>query len=99
MSYTPKYLIENKNNYPNEPALSVKINNVWSTLTWSEYHAYVLKISKSMSIDFFPKGPSMFKILPAKTTLTLSGIEIFIFPIFDIVKIPYKLFHHQLYVF
>ena len=26
MSYTPKYLVENKNNYPNEPALSVKID-------------------------------------------------------------------------
>ena len=43
MSYTPKYLIENKNNYPDEPALSVKINDVWSTLTWSEYYEYVLK--------------------------------------------------------
>jgi len=48
MSYTPKYLIENKNNYPNEPALSVKIDDEWSTLTWLEYYEYVVKIAKSL---------------------------------------------------
>ena len=48
MSYTPKYLIENKNNYPNEPALSVKIDDEWSTLTWLEYYEYVVKIGKSL---------------------------------------------------
>ena len=48
MSYTPKYLIENKNNYPNEPALSVKIDDEWSTLTWFEYYEYVGKIAKSL---------------------------------------------------
>ena len=39
-----------------------------------------------------------FKIEPFRTTFTFSGIEIFIFPIFDI-KIPYKLFLHQPCVF
>ena len=48
MSYTPKYLIENKNNYPNEPALSVKIDDEWSTLTWFEYYEHVVKIAKSL---------------------------------------------------
>ena len=48
MSYTPKYLIENKNNYPNEPSLSVKIDDEWSTLTWLEYYEYVIKIAKSL---------------------------------------------------
>ena len=48
MSYTPKYLIENKNKYPNEPALSVKINDEWSTLTWLEYYEFVVKIAKSL---------------------------------------------------
>ena len=36
-----------------------------------------------------PNGPSIFKLLPFKATLTFSGIDIFIFPILDI-KIPYK---------
>ena len=48
MSYTPKYLLDNKNNYPNEPALSEKIDGFWSTLTWSEYYDYVIKIAKSL---------------------------------------------------
>ncbi len=39
--------------------------------------------------DFFPKGPSIFNMLPDITTFTFSGIEIFILPILDI-KIPYK---------
>tara|TARA_B100001564_G_scaffold23753_1_gene17630 strand:- start:2043 stop:3821 length:1779 start_codon:yes stop_codon:yes gene_type:complete len=48
MSYTPKYLIDNKNKYPNEPAISEKIEGAWSTLTWSEYYGYVMKIAKSL---------------------------------------------------
>ena len=44
------------------------------------------------------EGPSMFKIFPAKATLTFSGIEILILPILDI-KIPYKLFLHLYFVF
>ena len=47
MSYTPKYLLDNKNKYPNEPALSEKIDDVWSTFTWSEYFDYAMKIAKS----------------------------------------------------
>ena len=47
MNHTPKYLIENKNKYPNEPALSEKIDGVWSTLTWSEFYELVRSISKS----------------------------------------------------
>ena len=45
-----------------------------------------------------PKGPYIFISDPAKATLTLSGILILILPILDI-KIPYKLFRHQLFVF
>ena len=44
------------------------------------------------------EGPSIFNKDPLSATLTLSGITILILPIFDI-KIPYKLFHHQLFVF
>ena len=50
---------------------------------------FELNISKSIFRDFLPNGPSIFSMLPAKATLTFSGIDIFIFPIFDI-KIPYK---------
>ena len=57
-----------------------------------------LNISKSTFIDFFPRGPSIFIIFPAKATFTFSGIDMFILPILDI-KIPYKLFRHQLFVF
>ena len=48
MSYTPQILIDNKNNYPEQPALSVKQNNEWVTMSWSEYYDFVLKISKSL---------------------------------------------------
>ena len=57
-----------------------------------------LNISRSTLIDFFPRGPSIFIIFPAKATFTFSGIDMLIFPILDI-KIPYKLFRHQLFVF
>ena len=48
MSYTPQILIYNKNNYPDKPALSVKLNNEWVTMSWSEYYDFVLEISKSL---------------------------------------------------
>ena len=59
MSYTPNYLLDNKNKYPNEPALSEKIDDEWSTLTWSEYYDYVIKIAKSliaMNVQVGDKG-------------------------------------------
>ena len=61
--------------------------------------ADILKTSKSIFKDFLPKGPSIFKMFPAIATLTFSGIEMFILPIFDIIKKPYKLFRHQLFAF
>ena len=48
MSYTPQILINNKNDYPNEPALSIKINSDWKTMTWLEYYNFVIGISKSL---------------------------------------------------
>ena len=57
-----------------------------------------LSISRSILSDFLPNGPSMLRTLPESTALTFSGIEILILPILDI-KIPYRLFHHQLFVF
>ena len=48
MNYTPQILLNNKNNYPNESALSVKIDGNWKILTWSDYYDFVMKISKSL---------------------------------------------------
>tara|TARA_B100000315_G_scaffold256683_1_gene303204 strand:+ start:4071 stop:5846 length:1776 start_codon:yes stop_codon:yes gene_type:complete len=46
---TPKYLIQNVEKYGNEPAISYKRNSdQWNTDTWSEFHAYVLDIAKSL---------------------------------------------------
>ena len=44
------------------------------------------------------KGQYILRTLPESTALTFSGIEILILPILDI-KIPYRLFRHQLFVF
>ena len=48
MSYTPELLINNKNNYPNEPAITNKIDGEWATDTWSDYYNLVLSVSKSL---------------------------------------------------
>ena len=48
MSYTPELLINNKNNYPDEPAISNKIDGKWVTDTWLDYYNLVLSISKSL---------------------------------------------------
>ena len=46
MSYTPQLLLNNKNDYPDESALSVKGDNSWATQSWSDYYDFVIKISK-----------------------------------------------------
>ena len=46
---TPKYLIQNVEKYPNEPALSIKDSSGnWKTDTWSEVYLSVLSVSKSL---------------------------------------------------
>ena len=46
---TPKYLIQNVEKYPNEPALSTKDSSGnWKTDTWSEVYASVISVSKSL---------------------------------------------------
>ena len=46
---TPKYLIQNVEKYPNEPALSIKDRSgSWKTDTWSEVYSSVLSVSKSL---------------------------------------------------
>ena len=46
---TPKYLIQNLEKYPNEPALSIKDKSgKWKTDTWSEVYSSVISVSKSL---------------------------------------------------
>ena len=46
---SPKYLLENVEKYPNEPALSVKDSNGnWHSDTWSEFYNLTESISKSL---------------------------------------------------
>ena len=63
-----------------------------------DYKVETIDGKNNLLIDFLPRGPSIFIILPAKATFTFSGIDMFILPILDI-KIPYKLFHHPLFAF
>ena len=43
-----------------------------------------LNYFRSIFKDFFPNGPSIFTLLPARTTFTFSGISILCLPIRDI---------------
>jgi len=46
---TPKYLLQNVEKYPNEPALSIKdASGNWQTDTWNEFYYSVLSVSKSL---------------------------------------------------
>ncbi len=49
MMNTPKYLLQNVERYPNEPAISIKNNSgKWNTHTWKEFYDKVLSLSKSL---------------------------------------------------
>ena len=49
MKITPHYLLQNNEQYANEPALSFKDKNgELITDTWSEYYQFVMGISKSL---------------------------------------------------
>ena len=46
---TPKYLLQNVEKYPNEPALSIKDSSGnWQTKTWNEFHSSVSVVSKAL---------------------------------------------------
>ena len=46
---TPKYLLQNVEKYPNEPAVSIKDSSGnWQTNTWSEFHDSVMDVSKAL---------------------------------------------------
>ena len=47
--FTPKILIKNSEEFPNEPALSIKdSSNNWQTDTWADLKDHAFKISKSL---------------------------------------------------
>ena len=49
MKNTPQLLINNANQYPNEPAISVKdTNGDWQSTSWAEFFDYTMQISKSL---------------------------------------------------
>ena len=46
---TPKYLIQNVEKYPNEPAVSIKNSEGdWQTNTWTEFYNSVMEVSKAL---------------------------------------------------
>ena len=46
---TPKYLIQNVEQYPNEPAVSIKNSEGdWQTNTWTEFYNSVMEVSKAL---------------------------------------------------
>ena len=57
MKITPHYLLQNNEQYANEPALSFKDKNgELITDTWSEYYQFVMGISKSLIAYGFKPG-------------------------------------------
>ena len=46
---TPKYLLQNVEKYPKQPAVSIKdASGEWRTRTWEEFYSLVLEVSKSL---------------------------------------------------
>ena len=49
MMSTPKYLLQNVEKYPKQPAVSIKdTSGDWHTKTWEEFYSLVLEVSKSL---------------------------------------------------
>ena len=49
MKNTPQLLINNANQYPDEPAISIKdVNGQWQTDSWADFFEYAMQISKSL---------------------------------------------------
>tara|TARA_Y100001970_G_scaffold106858_1_gene133869 strand:+ start:742 stop:2520 length:1779 start_codon:yes stop_codon:yes gene_type:complete len=54
---TSKYLIQNVDKYPDEPAISIPdANGQWQTESWKEFFEFTMKISKSLLALGFSKG-------------------------------------------
>ena len=49
MKNTPQLLINNANQYPDDPAISIKdVNGQWQTDSWADFFEYAMQISKSL---------------------------------------------------
>ena len=49
MKNTPQLLINNANQYPDAPAISIKdVNGQWQTDSWADFFEYAMQISKSL---------------------------------------------------
>jgi len=57
---TPQYLIDNAENYPDEPAISSKDKNGnWDVTSWSEFLDDVMELSKALIAHGFEKGDKL----------------------------------------
>lgn len=57
MIHTPKYLFQNKHNYSDSPAISIKnLNGKWETESWSDYLNSVMNVAKSLLANGIEKN-------------------------------------------
>ena len=57
---TPKYLLQNVEKYPNEPAISIKNSERnWETNTWTEFYNSVMKVSKALIASGIDKNDKL----------------------------------------
>jgi len=57
---TPKYLLQNVEKYPNEPAISIKNSEGnWQTNTWTEFYDSVMKVSKALIASGIDKNDKL----------------------------------------
>ena len=57
---TPQYLIDNAENYPDEPAISAKDKyGNWDVTSWSQFLEEVMDISKALIANGFEKGDKL----------------------------------------
>ena len=57
---TPKYLLQNVEKYPNEPAISIKNSEGnWQTNTWTEFYNSVMKVSKALIASGIDKNDKL----------------------------------------
>ncbi|MBR79941.1 MAG: hypothetical protein CMA88_04055 [Euryarchaeota archaeon] len=57
---TPEYLIDNAENYPNEPAISSKgPDGQWDTTTWSGVKEQTMAVAKSLIANGFEEGDKL----------------------------------------
>ena len=70
--FTPKIIIKNAEDFPNEPALSIKdSSNNWQTDSWADLKDHAFKISKSLiSLKLIQMIKSVYIAIIEKSGLT-----------------------------